>query len=212
MSEVANAAVPLPMFPLGTVALPGSIVPLHVFEPRYRQLAKDLHAGDGRFGIVLIARGSEVGGGDVRNAVGTRMRVTEAAEFEDGRWALMTVGEERIRVVTWLPDDPYPMALVETLHDDAPSDEANAVAEQAVRTALAAAARLGYDVPVPDDVLVAEPLARQWQLAGMTPCGPADRQRFVDIDDAEARGDAIAAAALDAAELFELQLRQRGDA
>ncbi len=195
------------MFPLGAVALPGSLVPLHIFEPRYRQLARDLQQGDGRFGIVLIERGSEVGGGEVRTSVGTRMRVTDAAEFEDGRWAIMAVGEDRIRVTTWLPDDPYPMALVETLPAGAPpSAESNAVAESAVRRALGLAVQLGYDVPPVDDVLVGEPTTRQWLLAGMTPCGPADRQRILAEDDAERRGDAIATAALDAAELFELQL------
>jgi Lon protease-like protein len=207
-----TVAVPLPMFPLGAVALPGSIVPLHIFEPRYRQLARDLQQGDGRFGIVLIERGSEVGGGEVRTTVGTRMRVTDAAEFEDGRWAIMAVGEDRIRVTTWLPDDPYPMALVETQPPgEPPSEQANAVAESAVRRALALAAELGYEVPPVDDVLVGEPRTRQWQLAGMTPCGPADRQRILDEDDAERRGDVIAAAALDAAELFELQLQRRND-
>lgn len=202
-------AVPLPMFPLGTVAFPGSMVPLHIFEPRYRQLAHDLHRGDGRFGIVLIERGNEVGGGDVRSAVGTRMRVTEAAQFDDGRWAIMAIGEERIRVTTWLPDDPYPVALVETPPEDEPSAEAVALAESAVRRALALAAQLGYEAPNPDDFLVADPTTRQWQLAGMTPCGPVDRQRMLAEESAERRAEVIAAAALDAAEIFELQLRGR---
>ena len=205
-------ALPLPMFPLGTVAMPGSVVPLHVFEPRYRKLAHDLQRGDGRFGIVLIERGRDVGGGEVRTNVGTRMRVTEAAEFEDGRWALMTVGEERIRVATWLPDDPYPMALVETPPPGPPpSLEANAMAEQAVRRALQLAGELGYEFPSVDDYLVAEPVTRQWQLAGMTPCGPIDRQRMLAEDSAERRAEIIAAAALDAAEMFELQLQRRQD-
>ncbi len=204
-------AIPLPMFPLGAVAFPGSVVPLRVFEPRYRQLARELSAGDGRFGIVLIERGSEVGGGEVRTVVGTRMRVTDAAEFEDGCWALMTVGEDRIRVTTWLPDDPYPMALVETPTPGAPpSQEANAAAEAAVRRALSLATQLGYDIPSVDDVLVGDPATRQWQLAGMTPCGPVDRQRILSEDDAERRADVIAAVALDAAEVFELRLRTGG--
>lgn len=55
----------MPMFPLGTVLLPGAILPLHVFEPRYQQLVRDcLDAPEHEFGVVLIDRGSEVGGGD----------------------------------------------------------------------------------------------------------------------------------------------------
>jgi Lon protease-like protein len=205
-------ALPLPMFPLGNVAFPGSVVPLHIFEPRYRQLAHDLRRGDGRFGIVLIERGSEVGGGDVRTQIGTRMRVAEATQFEDGRWALLAVGEERVRVVTWLPDDPYPLALVETPPlGPPPSLEANAMAESAVRRALSLAADIGYEIPSVDDVLVAEPVQRQWQLAGMTPAGPADRQRILAEDDAERRAEVIAAVALDAAEMFALQLERRED-
>ena len=211
MSDVELVAVPLPMFPLGMVALPGSMVPLHIFEPRYRQMARDLQRGDGRFGIVLIERGSDVGGGEVRTAVGTRMRIREAREFDDGRFAIMAVGEERIRVATWLPDDPYPLALVETPSPgEPPSDEANAMSERAVRRVLGLAVELGYDVPDLDDVLVGEPAARQWQLAGITPCGPVDRQRMLAEDDAERRADIIAAVALDTAEILELQLRDRG--
>ena len=204
-------AVPLPMFPLGGVAFPGSVVPLRIFEPRYRQLATDLQRGDGRFGIVLIERGSEVGGGEVRTGVGTRMRVSEAQQFDNGEWAIVAVGEERIRVVTWLPDDPYPLALVETPPSDEPSTEANAMAESAVRRALDLAAQLGYDIPPVDDVLVGDPATRQWQLAGLTPAGAVDRQRILAADTAERRAEVIATIALDAAEIFALQLQRRED-
>lgn len=202
--------LPLPMFPLGTVAMPGSVVPLRVFEPRYRQLVQDLQRSDRRFGIVLIERGSEVGGGDVRSAIGTRMRLSEVQEYPDGRYAVVAVGEERIRVDAWLPDDPYPLALVETLSDGpAPSAEAVEVAERSVRRAHALAGELGYEVPSLDDFLVGDSTLRLWQLARMTPCGPVDRQRILAAETAEARADAVAAAALDAAEMFLLRKGER---
>src|SRR5947207_15568149 len=115
----------LPMFPLGAVLFPHLVLPLHVFEPRYRQLTLDCLAGDREFGVVLIERGHEVGGGDERFAQGTVAHILEAAEFEDGRWALVTVGTRRIRVREWLPDDPYPQALVQ----DAPDISAAEAAE-----------------------------------------------------------------------------------
>ena len=96
------------MFPLGSVLFPSIFLPLHVFEPRYRALARHCLDGDQEFGVVLIERGSEVGGDDVRTSVGTVARILEAAELEDGRWVLGTVGTRRIRVRGWLPDDPYP--------------------------------------------------------------------------------------------------------
>jgi Lon protease-like protein len=200
------------MFPLGTVAMPGSVVPLQIFEPRYRQLVRDLQRSDLRFGIVLIERGSEVGGGDHRSSVGTRMRMAEVQEYPGGTYSVIAVGEERIRVATWLPDDPYPVALVETMEDDAtPSFEAIDIAERSVRQAHALASDLGYEVPSLDDFLVGDPVARLWQLARMTPCGPADRQRILAADTVDGRADAIAAAALDAVELFTLRKEERGE-
>ena len=86
------------MFPLGTVLVPGAMLPLHVFEPRYRALVADCIAGEPEFGVVLIERGSEVGGGDARFDVGTRARIVQIAELPDGRYALSTVGLRRIRV------------------------------------------------------------------------------------------------------------------
>ena len=60
----------LGMFPLSAVLYPHAQIPLHIFEPRYRALTRDCLAGDSRFGVVLIERGAEVGGGDQRMAVG----------------------------------------------------------------------------------------------------------------------------------------------
>src|SRR5688572_25865098 len=98
------------MFPLGSVLVPGMVLPLHVFEARYRALVRDCVAGDGEFGVVLIERGSEVGGGDVRTDVGTVARIVQADEMPDGRFALGAVGVRRVRVQRWLDDDPYPRA------------------------------------------------------------------------------------------------------
>src|SRR4051794_34879859 len=102
----------LPMFPLGTVLLPGAVLPLHVFEPRYRALVADCLAGEPEFGVVLIERGSEVGGGDVRRDVGTVARIMEMTQLPGDRYALVTVGTRRIRVERWLDDEPYPRAEV----------------------------------------------------------------------------------------------------
>ena len=70
----------MPMFPLGTVLFPYAVLPLHVFEPRYRVMTRRCLDGDREFGVVLIERGSEVGGGDVRFGVGTIARIVQVAE------------------------------------------------------------------------------------------------------------------------------------
>src|SRR5882757_6408667 len=78
------------MFPLGNVLFPHAQLPLHVFEPRYRALAETCLAGDGEFGVVLIERGSEVGGGDTRFSIGTVARIVAAGRLPDGRYLLAT--------------------------------------------------------------------------------------------------------------------------
>ena len=121
------------MFPLGTVLLPFAHLPLHIFEPRYRALVKDVLAGEGEFGVVLIERGHEVGGGDVRFRVGTVARIVQSAELPDGRWLVDAVGTERFRIAEWLPEDPYPQALVEALDDEPPEVGPGVEAEVAER-------------------------------------------------------------------------------
>ena len=89
------------MFPLGTVLFPHAVLPLHVFEPRYRVMMRRCIDGDRDFGVVLIERGSEVGGGDTRFDIGTVARIVQAAELADGRFAIAAVGLGRFRVVRW---------------------------------------------------------------------------------------------------------------
>src|SRR5918993_5969261 len=126
------------MFPLGKVLLPGEVLPLHVFEPRYRQLVVDLLADDDHppeFGVVLIERGWEVGGGDARADVGTVARLVDVRALAGGRYALVAVGVRRIRVTAWRDDDPYPRADVEDWSDGVESDDdvATALATTAAR-------------------------------------------------------------------------------
>jgi Lon protease-like protein len=103
-----------------------------VFEPRYRELVQVCLDGNQEFGVVLIERGSEVGGGDQRVDVGTVAQIVEATRMPDGRWALGTVGTRRIRVREWLVDDPYPQAEV----DDWPEPELSADGTAELRAAL----------------------------------------------------------------------------
>ena len=100
----------LPMFPLGTTLVPGQSIPLRVFEPRYVALVEACVVGDGRFGIVLIERGSEVGGGETRFAVGTMAQVMDLQTLPDGEWAFRALGRERLKFVS-IPADPFDTAM-----------------------------------------------------------------------------------------------------
>lgn len=175
MAEVRELA----MFPLGTVLFPTLVLPLHLFEPRYRTMIGDVLAADGTFGVVLIERGSEVGGDDVRIGVGTVASVHEARELPDGRWAVVAVGTERIRVEEWLPDDPYPRARVAPLPDPEPDPaeltDLDDLADR-LRAVLAKAARFGEAPADPDVVLADDPVVRSYQLAALTPVSTLDHQ------------------------------------
>jgi Lon protease-like protein len=181
----------LPMFPLGTVLFPTAVLPLHIFEPRYRKLMADCMAGDREFGVVLIERGSEVGGGDVRTDIGTVAQLVAANELPDGRWYVVTVGTRRIRVRNWLPDDPYPRAEVEAW-EDADGDEA--ASEDTYRELLTSSRRLlalAAEVGAPAGEATAafddDPALGTFQVAAAAPIGPFDKQRVLAAQGSGAR-------------------------
>lgn len=172
----------LPMFPLGSVLFPSLVLPLHVFEERYRALMHDVVDGDGEFGVCLIERGSEVGGGDVRSGIGTVAVVQEAAELPDGRWAVVTVGVRRIRVVQWLQDDPYPRADVEDLPDPEPSEAETGLlgaVTDSVHRALDKVATLGASATSSTTDLSDDPVLASYQLSALAPLSIMDQQRLL---------------------------------
>ena len=182
----------LPMFPLGTVLLPQAHLPLHIFEPRYRALIRDVLAGDGEFGVVLIERGQEVGGGDIRFPVGTVARVVQTAELPDGRWLVDAVGTERFRVTEWLPEDPYPQALVEVVEDgpDPAGPEAaerRTTVERLLRQVLAIQVELGYPAPSAVRSLDEDPGIAAYEAALLSPIGPMDAQKVLEAPDTVTR-------------------------
>lgn len=199
------------MFPLQSVLFPGAALPLHVFEPRYRELAEACLRGDGRFGVVLIERGAEVGGGDSRFSIGTIARIIEAARTPDGRYLLATEGVERLRVRRWLPDDPYPRAEIDVLADprrvEARAAELRDAVEQLLRRVLALWARLEPRAPGPETVqLDPDPAVASYQAASKAPVGPLDAQRLLELDDPGERLERLLAMLADEEELLNLRL------
>jgi uncharacterized protein len=179
-----------PMFPLGSVLFPGAALRLQIFEPRYGQLVVDLPMHDNRFGVVLIRRGHEVGGGDERHEVGTVAEVVQQEDLGDGLYLLSAVGRERIRVTQWLEDRPYPRALVEEIRSADPSPElvaAIAAAANARKQLLGIAVEMGADGLQLDLRLPDDPEQAAWALCRESPIGPFDRQRLLEIDDPVAR-------------------------
>ncbi|HEX2381080.1 MAG TPA: LON peptidase substrate-binding domain-containing protein [Acidimicrobiales bacterium] len=178
----------LPMFPLGMVLFPSLFLPLHVFEPRYRVLARHCMDGNREFGVVLIERGSEVGGDDVRTSVGTVAQIIDATELDDGRWVLGTVGTRRVRVREWLTDDPYPRADVDDWADVESADgpEVDLMpAYDNVRALLRRVLALKSELVEPAvDATIAlsdDPALGSYQAAAVAPLGPADQQELLTV-------------------------------
>jgi Lon protease-like protein len=186
------------MFPLSTVLFPHAPLPLHIFEPRYRTMTEECMGGDQHFGVVLIERGSEVGGGDVRVPVGTVAHIEEAARLEDGRWVMVVEGRQRIRVTEWLPDDPYPVATVADLESPGVSDGAEPTASAleeataAVRRARALMSELGRSSAMGDPSAGGapgdeDPSVVAWRLCAAAPLTELDRQRLLETEPTPAR-------------------------
>jgi len=170
----------LPMFPLGSVLLPTTLLPLRLFEERYLALIRDVLEADRDFGVALIERGHEVGGGDARTNVGCVAQVLQAEDQGD-MWHVIAVGTRRFVVDRWLDDDPYPRAEVTILEEPPaePGDEEmylSAVAK--LETILALLGESGRQTaPIPD--LADDPALGSFQVAALAPFGPFDRQQLL---------------------------------
>jgi uncharacterized protein len=103
MSESASTRLTLPLFPLGSVLYPGLVLPLQIFEERYRQLVADLLAGPEprQFGVIAIRHGRETGINGVSElyATGCTAIVQRVERHDDGRYDLITVGADRFRLL-----------------------------------------------------------------------------------------------------------------
>ncbi len=199
-----------PIFALGTVLMPGMVLPLHVFEPRYRALVEHCEANGSNFAVVLILRGSEVGGGDQRSSVGCRAEIVQLEETPDGRYGLVAMGTERIRVTTWLDDDPYPRGVIETWPDKPTADpEALAAAYAArvgqLRRFLALAVELGgTGTPLVD--VASDPVLGSYQLGMLAGLGPFDHQLLLAADGPDDRLALLGTMLADATETLEAPL------
>lgn len=163
------------------------------------------------FGVVLIERGHEVGGQDQRSSIGTLARVLNHERSDDGRWGILAVGVERISVNEWLPDDPFPRAIVEVWEDKSqasgPQTE-NYVHLQAVhRRLLGLTSELGYDVgQIPD--LSEDPTLGSFQLAATAPISTFDRQRILSAATLAERLPLLAETLNSAMAIVEMELGQ----
>lgn len=178
----------MPMFPLSTVLLPGMPLSLRIFEERYLKLLGDLVLEENpEFGVVLIDRGPEVGGGEKRLPIGTIASVIDIGTL-DQFYGLESVGSQRFRVNAWLPDDPYPMADIDFIPDLIWDDSlvpARIHLETKVRKLLAFASEFGDLQYGADTELSDDPMNACWQLAGVLPVGQLDQVDLLNSQSAD---------------------------
>jgi Lon protease-like protein len=178
----------MPMFPLSTVLMPAMPLSLRIFEERYLKLLGDLMLDENpEFGVVLIERGAEIGGGEKRLGIGTLASVTDIGTL-DQFYGLESTGTQRFRVNAWLPDEPYPMADIDFIPDLVWNDSlmpARVHLETKVRNLLAFASEFGDLQYGPETEISDDPMDACWQLAGMLPVGGLDQVDLLQSQSAD---------------------------
>lgn len=169
-----------PMFPLGSVLFPHMPLQLRVFEDRYLVMLSTVVQNEpAEFGVVLIERGQEVGGGEQRFGFGTVARILELQSAE-GFIGVLGIGERRVEVIEWLDEDPYPRAIIRELEELEWVEELEPLrqrAEQDVRRYLAQASEF-MDLSWASTVeLSDDPIESSWQLAAIAPLTEIDQMR-----------------------------------
>ena len=186
----------LPLFPLGTVLVPGMRLSLHIFEPRYRQLVADLldpgDAGAPEFGVVALRQGFETGTPSEVYRVGTTARLTGVLPHPDGRFDLAAIGGRRF-AIEGLDDasKPYLLASVRWLAEPPGSldpglpDSVRRALELHLRTLLALHADPGVAEEFAESVT--DPQALSYTVARLPSLPLPDRQALLGAADTAAR-------------------------
>jgi uncharacterized protein len=184
----------MPLFPLGTVLYPGLVLPLHIFEERYRQLVRDLLAGPEPrcFGVVAIRKGRETGidGVAALHQIGCTATLREVTPFEDGRFELVTVGTQRFRLLALGQSQPYLQGEIDLLAEETGDEAAAALAVRVVQQAFseylaALAVQRAARITLPE--LPDEPILLSYLVAATMIVDLADRQVLLAEPDAVAR-------------------------
>lgn len=196
------------MFPLGNPLIPFAMVSLRIFEPRYLQMIGECIEQSAPFGVVLIERGFEVGGGDQRSAIGTVAQLVDVSDLPGGELAVVAVGVERIRILEWLPDDPYPIARVERLGEVASPPAATRIdaIDRQLQLVLALVSEAGIDVGPLEYELSPRPEVAAHQLCALAPVGPFDAQRLLAAPTADERLELLSAILDEEADFLRAQL------
>ena len=180
----------LPLFPLQVVLYPEMPLPLHIFEPRYREMILRCREENSPFGVVLIRSGEEVGEAALPHTVGTLARITHFEELPDGRMDILVMGEARFRVRETHLRHPYLTAQVELLTEaEREPDSVQPTLEAAselfkdyVRALFARTGRTLSTLQLPQ-----EPQHLSYAIAAFLPISLGEKQQLLEIGAADMR-------------------------
>jgi uncharacterized protein len=184
----------LPLFPLGTVLFPGALLPLHIFEPRYRLLIRRCLERRRPFGVVLIRKGEEVGETSDPYEIGTEAKIVAESPLPDGRSYIVTRGERRFAVDGLVPDaEPYLVGRVRYLDEIEGTDAAGHVGDalEALGSYLLAVLAVTEDPraerALPDDLRRAAPVDISYRIAGSLAVDAEEQQGLLELPSASLR-------------------------
>jgi Lon protease-like protein len=162
------------------------LLPLHIFESRYREMVKRCLEGDRTFGVCLIESGQEVGGEADPYPIGTTCEIRTVERLADGRMHLVTYGVERFRIRRLIREQAYLEAEVESVPDDEPADlgtlpnTVRDAAERYIRRALEGQPEAEQEFDLPED-----PTALSHLIGYVVPALPRVRQELLETSVAE---------------------------
>ncbi|MDX2273265.1 MAG: LON peptidase substrate-binding domain-containing protein [Cyanobacteriota bacterium] len=176
----------LPLFPLPEVVLfPGRVLPLHIFEPRYRMMINTIMESDRRFGVLMIdpQTGSPV-------KVGSCAEVLQIQRLPDDRINILTIGQQRFQLLDYVREKPFRVGLIQWIEDD-PTDEDLQDLMLDVSTLLDDVVRLSgklmeRNTELPEN-LPKTPIELSYWIAGNFQGAPEEQQSLLELRDTAKR-------------------------
>lgn len=185
---MADELIEISLFPLGLVLFPGMVQPLHIFEPRYREMTKRCLDGAGVFGVTL-ALPESVLHHEIPARVGSMARILDYHRLPDGRYNLLAVGARRFEIVETLRDQPYLRGRARLLPEEVGAGPVEKLAAQARRLldeylaiVLADAEEGEQPIAVPSD-----PIELSYFIAVLLPCDDSVKQHLLEAKTAVER-------------------------
>ncbi len=172
----------IPLFPLDVVLFPGMTLPLHIFEPRYREMTKMCLDSDMPFGVIL-AHDARQEGESTPARVGTFARIVDYARLPDGRYNLLTKGADRFEIVEFVGGASYLQGKVRPLRDVNESQDVRALAHSAtdalkeyLRIVFAQVGSEDFRIEIPDD-----PSELSYLIGMCLTCEDCEKQEILEM-------------------------------